>query len=193
MRDQDVRQVVRQRLEAAHASEADTLVLDELGLEHGDVRVDIAVINGEIHGFELKSARDTLERLPRQVVAYTAALDKATLVVAESHLEKAAALVPEWWGLSVARPLEGTTVAVEPRREAVRNPDQQMLSVARLLWRDEALAILEEVGAARGVRTKPRAILYEKLTASLQPDQLRARVRQALKTRAGWRVAAPRT
>jgi hypothetical protein len=49
-------------------------MLDEFGLEHGEVRVDVAVINGELHGYEIKSERDTLERLPRQVKAYSAVL-----------------------------------------------------------------------------------------------------------------------
>jgi len=192
MRDWDVRQVLKKGLEAEHAGDPATLVLDELGLEHGDVRVDVAVINGEVHGYELKSARDTLERLPRQIVAYSAALDRATLVVAHSHLEKAAALVPTWWGLNIAVPVDDGAVRIEPNRPALRNPELQPLSVARLLWRPEALKILEEVGADRGVRSKPRAFLYQRLTECLTPDQLRDRVRLALKTRSGWRAAAPR-
>ncbi|MFY1831988.1 sce7726 family protein [Myxococcus fulvus] len=105
--------------------------------------------DGEIHGYEIKSERDTLVRLPRQVAAYGAALVRATLVVSEGHLAKASALVPEWWGLSIARSVAGSAVHVEAHRFAARNPEQQMLSVARLLWRSEALSPLEEVGAAR--------------------------------------------
>jgi hypothetical protein len=37
----------------------DTRVVEEMGIWAGSVRVDIAVINGEFHGFELKSDRDT--------------------------------------------------------------------------------------------------------------------------------------
>jgi hypothetical protein len=55
------------------------------GLDHGQVFVDVAVINGEIHGYELKSERDTLERLPRQVEVYSAVLGRATLVVGASY------------------------------------------------------------------------------------------------------------
>ncbi|NBC40450.1 sce7726 family protein [Corallococcus exiguus] len=193
MRDIDVRHAIWEQLRAEHADDDDTRLLDEFGLEHGDVRVDVVVINGEIHGYELKSERDTLTRLPRQVTAYSAALDRATLVVAEGHLAKASALVPEWWGLSIAHSVEGRAVRVEAHRLAARNPEQQMISVARLLWRPEALALLEQAGAARGVRSKPRAFLYERLTECLAPDQLRDQVRAALKARSGWRSAAPRT
>ncbi|MFP2960297.1 sce7726 family protein [Myxococcus sp. 1LA] len=193
MHDIDVRNALWEQLRAAHAGEDDTRLLDEFGLEHGDVRVDVVVIDGEMHGYELKSERDTLTRLPRQVAAYGAALDRATLVVAEGHLAKASALVPEWWGLSIAHSVAGGAVRVEAHRFAARNPEQQMLSVARLLWRSEALNLLEEVGAARGVRNKPRAVLYGRLTECLAPDQLRAQVRRALKSRTRWRAGEQRT
>ncbi|MBZ4402026.1 sce7726 family protein [Myxococcus sp. AS-1-15] len=193
MRDIDVRTALLRDLRAAHAGESDTLILDELGLEHGDVRVDVAVINGELHGYELKSERDTLERLPRQVTAYSAVLDKATLVVGRKHLEKALALIPEWWGVLAATTCEDGTVAVEVHRAPRLNPEQKPLSVARLLWRDEALRLLEDIGAAAGVRSKPRPVLYERLTASLPHDQLRDRVRLALKSRTRWRADERRT
>jgi hypothetical protein len=39
------------------------LVLDELGIDHGRQRADIAVINGRMTGYEIKSDRDTLAPL----------------------------------------------------------------------------------------------------------------------------------
>ena len=64
MRDRDVRGAMLQLLGAEHAGEKDTFILQELDVWSGAVRIDIAVINGELTGFELKSDRDTLERLP---------------------------------------------------------------------------------------------------------------------------------
>ena len=61
MRDVDVRRAVHNKILRHHHGQDDTLVLDELGLLGGDTRVDIAVVNGKIHGYELKSDRDTLE------------------------------------------------------------------------------------------------------------------------------------
>ena len=81
MRDRDVRQALTENLRALHDGAPDTHIRHELGLEHGQVFVDVVVINGELHGYELKSDSDTLDRLPRQVQAYSAVLDKATLVV----------------------------------------------------------------------------------------------------------------
>lgn len=64
MRDRDVRQALHRKVLKEHHGDADTLVLDELGLRHGTCRVDIAVVNGYLHGYEIKSDSDTLERLP---------------------------------------------------------------------------------------------------------------------------------
>lgn len=192
MRDFDVRSALKAGALKAHAGQPDTLVLDEFGLEHGQVFVDVAVINGEIHGYELKSDRDTLERLPHQVVAYSAALDRATLVVGERHYARVTSLIPEWWGLAVAVQESTNRVNVELVRNGSHNPTPAPASIARLLWRDEALALLEAVGEARGVRSKPRRFLYERLVAVLDLEALRLAVRKQLKHRKGWRSDSPR-
>ena len=44
-----------------------TIVVDELGLSHAKARIDVAVINGCVHGYEIKSSLDTLNRLPAQL------------------------------------------------------------------------------------------------------------------------------
>lgn len=183
-RDTDLRQALRARLKGEQPEWA--LVLDELGLNHGDVRVDVAVLNGLLHGFELKSERDTLDRLPRQVSAYSAVLDFASLVVAPRHLNAGRTLVPEWWGL-----VEATTdlggVQLREQRSPRRNPSVDALARAHLLWRDEALELLEQAGAARGWRGRPRALLYERLVTVLGRDVLCAKVLDVMRARGDWR------
>lgn len=61
--DADIRSVLRSRLSFQHAAEADTVVIEELGLCRGQVRVDVSVVNGLLHGYEIKSDRDSLRRL----------------------------------------------------------------------------------------------------------------------------------
>ncbi len=50
--------------------DADTLVVDELDL-CGLTRVDVAVVNGHLSGFEIKGSTDSLRRLPGQVTVYS--------------------------------------------------------------------------------------------------------------------------
>jgi hypothetical protein len=187
MRDRDVRESVWRWLEVAHQGDLDTLMLDELGILNGATRVDIAVINGQIEGYELKSERDTLERLPTQRDLYNKVIDRISLVVAENHREAAEDIIPDWWGLAVATTCRGT-VEVTRERPPEMNPKLDAAALASLLWRGEALAVLEHYDAARGVKSKPREALYERLADALDLDMLRAEVRGALKAREGWRA-----
>ena len=68
--DSDIRAVPRSSLFFKHLDEADTVVIEELGLCRGQVRVDVAVVNGLLHGYEIKSDRDSLRRLGVQVEVY---------------------------------------------------------------------------------------------------------------------------
>ncbi|MCJ2042920.1 sce7726 family protein [Methylobacterium sp. J-059] len=186
MNDRDVRAAVLNWLDEVHAGQNNTLIVQEMGIWSGSVRVDVAVINGELQGFELKSARDTLERLPFQADLYSQVFDRVTLVVAEKHAEKASRIVPEWWGLSIATNSGGTPVMLSLGREAVRNPDLKPIQIARLLWRPEALALLDRHGLSKGFRSKPGDILAGRLAAELPLDILRDEVRAVLKARSGW-------
>lgn len=187
MRDRDVRKSVWCLLEADHAGDPDTLMLDELGLSNGSVRVDIAVINGQFEGFELKSELDTLERLPQQRDIYSKVLDRVTLVVAEKHVKHANEIVPDWWGLCVASSSEKGVLLTKERCPKM-NEEIDPRKLASLLWRDEGLKTLDTYNAAAGVRSKPREAIYQRLSEALDLDTLRAEVRLALKTRVGWRV-----
>src|SRR5665213_2389844 len=102
MRDIDVRIEVRRMLSMKHAGDPDTRIVEEMGVWSGSVRIDLAVINGELNGYELKSDRDTLERLPLQVELYSKVFDHLTLVVGKRHAKKARAQLPPWWGIFVA-------------------------------------------------------------------------------------------
>lgn len=186
MRDGDVRGALHARLVAEHAdSLEETTFVDELGL-CGQVRVDVAVVNGALSGFELKSAQDTLRRLPTQVDVYSQVLDYASLVVAENHVDHARKLIPAWWGCIVAA-WEGGRAVLTPVVQPELNPQVNPFSLSQLLWREEALAELARRGLDRGVRTKPRMAIWERLATELALDELRQIVRGCLKTRQGWR------
>ena len=122
---------------------------------------------------------------------YGRVLDRVTLV-AGRLLEDARRMVPEWWGLCEARDIEPGRVQLKHVRPAKKNPAIDLEAVAMLLWRDEALAILGEVGGAAGLRSKPRRDLYRELVRRLTGTQLRTRVREALKKRPSWRAGSPR-
>lgn len=191
MRDRDVRSALDASVRTEHFGDQDTLILHELGLRHGSCRVDVAVVNGEMHGYEIKSDADTLDRLEGQVALYSAVLDRATLVVGRKHAEKAVAMLPEWWGIQIAEPDSAGSVAFTPLRSATRNSSIDSVALAELLWHAEAAALLRARGEPEALLRKPRAVLYRRLAETVPVDELRGLIRQQLKARAGWRGQIP--
>nr|WP_294849204.1 sce7726 family protein [uncultured Sphingomonas sp.] len=184
MRDIDVRSAVRAQLYCEHAGDQDTQIVEEMGIWSGSARIDIAVINGELAGWELKSARDNLQRLPAQAQLYSEVFDRVTIVAATNHLLHCIEMLPEWWGVVEAQ-TQATNVSLETVREAKPNPNHNPIQVARLLWRDECLAILDKHQLGKGCRSKPSWFLHERLT-ELPLKILRDEVRDSLKARPNW-------
>ena len=164
-----------------------TLVIDELGLDHGSCRIDIAVINGHIRGLEIKAEADTLDRLPHQVAAYCEVVDKASLIVASRHLDAALAIIPEWWGVLVVDRGMHSGVNFHRIRSERINRAVDPLILARLLWRPEAQAILRELGISERDLRAPREALYQRIVSELPLRRLARTVRETLKSRLVWR------
>lgn len=163
-------------------------IIPELGIWHGTVRIDVAVVNGTLRGFEIKSDRDTLDRLPDQIQAYNAIFDEVTLVVGSRHFVDAFKLVPEWWGIKTAHMNADESVSFNTIRDPKDNPEQDSISIARLLWRHEALEKLEGLGKADGIRSKPREAMYQRLSESQELEPLKEYVWGVLKSsRQDWR------
>ncbi|WP_242913457.1 sce7726 family protein [Brevundimonas pishanensis] len=187
MGDLDVRRAVHARMLRFARDRQDTLVIDELGLDHGACRIDIAVINGHIRGLEIKAEADTLSRLPNQIAAYGNVVDKASLIVAERHLMAASAMLPDWWGIVLVSRHKNGQVALKRLREERVNRATDAVTLARLLWRPEVVQVLRELGHSERTLRAPREELYGVLALSLTRRELGRRVREALKARESWR------
>jgi hypothetical protein len=135
----------------------------------------------------LKSDADDLRRLPRQIQIYSSVLDRVTLVVGLRHAKEAERMVPHWWGIKVAEVGNRGGFDFHDAKRPTSNPDQDAVAVCRLLWRDEALTLLDELGQAKSLRHKPRALIYSHLAEVADLETVRARVRRQLKFRINWR------
>lgn len=182
-RDAEIRAALKDRLKLADFVDHDTVIFDELGVCRGEVRVDVALVNGAIHGYEIKSDRDTLRRLPRQIELYGKVLDRVTLVVGARHLPAARSMLPKWWGIllveNVARGLNFRAI-----RRTQDNPGRERRVLAELLWRDHAVSLLERHGLARGVKSKPCRMVWDRIGEALDIEVIAAEVRSNLKSRA---------
>jgi hypothetical protein len=191
MDDPHVRAAFHKRVLQEHWKNPDALVIDELGICHGYARVDIAVVNGQMHGYEIKSEVDSLCRLGHQAHVYSAVLDRVTLVTHERHLDKALSLIPDWWGIKVASRGSRGGISFAPVRRAERNEGINPIALVEFLWRAEAVNALEKQGALGNLRGKSKSVLYERLLEVVSVDQLRGLVRYYLKARKNWRSDEP--
>lgn len=193
MRDIDVRRALHKKVLHEHHDQPNTLVLDEFNVWYGTARVDIAVVNGRIHGYEIKSDQDTLNRLPEQARIYSNVFDRVTLVVCETHVERASPIIPQWWGIKVAYAGPRHGVHFREERAPKVNPTIDPVAVAALLWCNELTELLESMNAARGMRGKSRDALTRRLAEIVTLEDLRSMVRTRLKMRTDWRSGATRT
>ncbi|HAI62750.1 TPA: hypothetical protein DCL89_00805 [candidate division WWE3 bacterium] len=190
-KDKHIRDALINYLKDKYRFKDKTRIVEELGLNHGETRVDVAVVNGVIHGFEIKSDLDTLDRLALQIVLYNSVLDQATLVVGKKHLMEAMYLVPDWWGILVAKlDINGCTKLINIR-EATNNPEKKSSAIVKLLWKDEAISILEQYNCAAGFYSKARKVIYDRLLEAIDEPVLFASVRDCLIAREGWRPDEP--
>lgn len=188
MLDKDVRQAVKDKILKAHINDPSTLVIDELGLDHGRNRVDIAVINGELHGYELKSDSDNLLRLPQQSMTYSSIMDKVTLVVGEKHVQEAINIIPDWWGVKIAtmNPRRGVNIVTYRRNK--RNKDIDPLELSKLIWKEEALALLAiKIKVDWRIRKLTRKDIYKLIVDTFSLNEIRDNTRAILKSRINWR------
>jgi hypothetical protein len=192
MRELDIRLALFHSVRDQHAGDPDTLIVEELGLCEGVARVDLAVVNGMVHGFEIKSAQDTLLRLPTQREVYNKALDRVTMVVDRRHVSAARTIIPRWWGVLEAFMARDGLVKLKEIRKPLDNPNPDPFAQAQLLWRSEALEELAMRSLDNGLRSKPRRFIWQRLTECLSPSELGEVVRRRLKNRDSWRVEAPR-
>jgi hypothetical protein len=181
-RDVDIRKALLANLEVKYSDSSHDLIVEEFGCK--TARADVAVINGFLHAYEIKSDSDSLDRLPSQIDAYQGVFEYVTLICGRRLLERARTAIPKWWGLQRAEFRDGG-VLIHELRTAKPNPNQNPFAVARMLWKTEALAVLRRFGH-RGVTSRCTADeVWNAVAAQVPITELTNEVRQAIKARGG--------
>lgn len=150
----------------------------EFWVPRSNERADVVVIGVHMSGFEIKTERDTLKRLPRQAAAYARLFDRCTVVVAERHVAAAIEMLPEWWGVS-AIVADNTLPSFLPVRSATPNDGVDPETLVRLLWREEVRAILSALGNKPDPRAS-RSSMWQHLLHLVDLERLKDTVRGAL-------------
>lgn len=188
MLDKDIRNAVKEKVIKQHLDDPSTLVVEELGLNYGKNRVDIAVVNGELHGYELKSDSDNLIRLPAQIVSYSAVMDKVTLVVGKKHAEEAIPMIPDWWGVKIATMGDTGKIKLNTARRNRVNKNIEPLELIKLLWKEELIILLStRINIDWRIKKLKRKDIYQLVIDTFTLDEIRYAVRTTMKSRSDWR------
>lgn len=180
--DSDIRMALAAMLRAEHRDAAENRLWSEFSVLLGAARVDLCLVNGALSGWEIKSPRDNLDRLAGQVRSYNQVLDYVSIVASTRDLARVRDRVPKWWGIVEAIETPDG-VALRPRRMARRNKNIDALSVAQLLWREEAVQELVSRGIQRRWAKATRWDVWDALVETLTLDELRSVVRHRLRAR----------
>lgn len=188
LNDAIIRPALIAHLRGQRRSVQSTLLIEELGLSEGSTRVDVALVTqNQFHGYEIKSERDTLDRLSDQVEGYSRVLDTVTLVTCENHVAKASEQVPSWWGIWLAREVKGN-IKFKKIRQPSQNTTIDPLYVAKLLWKEEALQALRGRGLDKGFRSKTRNQIWERVIENFSTPDIKNLVSTSMRSRQEWRT-----
>ena len=190
MTDPEIRKELHIKILKQHHRNAKTLVIDELGLKNGAYRADIAVLSGNLIGYEIKSNRDSLRRLKNQITAYNSVFDRITIVIGERHLPAIVKSVPDFWGIVVFKCGQGRGIRFHTMRRTLVNKNVNGYSIAQLLWKCEAIEVLQSIGVEKKILRHPKKFLYHYLSNSLTVNEIRNKVRFYLMKRENWRYPA---
>jgi len=188
MRDPIIRAAFHESiLKNAHL-DIDTIVIDELGIKNGQIRADIAVLNGKMYGYEIKSEKDTLLRLGPQAIAYSEVFEKSYIVAADKHIAKLANYIPDTWGIYAINGDSKNNIEFHCEREALQSETRNIFAISRLLWKSEAAEILSEQFQYKIKTNYTRDHLYNMLAETCDVNQISKIVLKYLKQREGWRT-----
>ena len=182
MTDVDIRIILKNTLLKNYYECSNSKVVEELELPVAKARIDMAVINGYMHGFEIKSASDTLKRIPSQVEAYTKVFDYLSIVTEEKYRNKLLTMTPKWVGIIICNK-DGETTLI---RKALINKKKQSFFLAKLLWKDELQLLLANSGVKFN-KSDRNWLLCEALAERFTVKEISELVREQLRLRANWK------
>ncbi|MDF2380375.1 sce7726 family protein [Nostoc ellipsosporum NOK] len=166
------------------------LLLSEVNILQGATRIDHLVVSTTLHGIEIKSDLDDLQRLKRQIAQYLQVVEYLTIVATPQHLLRISRMLPDQVGLLLVY-CRGERLHHLPIRESKANNGREPLSIAQLLWKKELIVTLREMGYQdRGLTTLSREQLWRQLATEVNLQRLNGLVAQRLRQRYGGHPAA---
>jgi hypothetical protein len=92
-------QIFKYKLFKQHFTQKSVIGAFEIKVNNS--RADFLAVNGHSSCFEIKTSLDNLSKFNKQAIDYLSVFEYNTLIIDESHLEKAMQMIPESFGLWV--------------------------------------------------------------------------------------------
>src|SRR5690606_31630375 len=138
------------------------------------------IINGILHGIEIKSDADSLSRINRQVEYYGKVMDKVTLYVGNKLYPQVLDYIPGWWGVVLVTKPVGSDIQLKQIRKERMNKYQDAFEILQLLWKDEALKAIDQLKISGKFSNKSRDIIFEAIERSTSLKTVRDLTRETL-------------
>lgn len=184
LKDNDIRVTLIDELNRINAQH-DYRIIEELAVCDGEARVDVAVANGRLCGYEIKSDADTLERLALQQKCYDKTFDTVSIVVGEKFKDRIEECIPNYWGIYVVYEYSGRC-KIKRKRAAKVNKNIEANSLLELLWKEEIIKLLRNAGI-KGISGKNRRLLRQIVIDNFTLKEIRDYTRETIKSRQNWR------
>lgn len=111
----------------------------------GACKADLVILNGTATAYEIKSERDSLTRLNKQVTNYQKVFAAVNVIVSEAHVSAAFAAIPDEVGILC---LSGR-YRIQVLRHAENQPQKTCpVSVFESLRSSESIAVLKKIGVS---------------------------------------------
>lgn len=185
MKDVDIRKSLVKKLIQQNEGH-DYKIIHEMTVCDGMSRVDVAVANGNLYGYEIKSDVDSLERLPSQVYYYNQTFDKVFIVVGEKYKNCIDEYIPDWWGIYTATYDKNSNIILKEKKKGKKNKSVRAESLLELLWKEEIIELLKQHGI-KALSGKNRRILRKIAAERISIAEIRNFTRETLKNRREWR------
>lgn len=184
LKDKDIRKALIESIKKKNNNH-NFRIIEEMNVCDGKSRIDVAVANGHLCGYEIKSDVDTLDRLQFQTTSYNKTFDRITIVIGSKFSDKILDYIPDFWGVCVAKQNKNR-IKLCYIRKAKYNTNVDSFSLLNLLWKNELFDMLYPL-KIKGLSKMKKSELMNHVINNYSKTYIRDYTREILKTRDYWR------
>ena len=118
-----------------------SIIIQQFNVSDGIVRLDIAELNNNFYGYQIKSDKDVLDRLPKQIQYYNKSVQFLTIICTNKYLQKIKLLIPQFWGVILVEEINNEIKFSQLKQPKLNNIKLKQL--LKILWRKQLDSIIK--------------------------------------------------